>query len=287
MNLDPKVIFPIIFLVYMIDMFIFTILKILYEEKQILGREIFMTIVGAILPICAQIGSVFYFFVVIKCLDSYTVMMSDDKRERLSSRFAMLRAICWVIPPMCLGFAFIPAIGLAYPEYQATYARIYLIGTGANMWLYGILTATSLRYLLLELISQSQIFSQSSDDFKVVIWRLSLAYYLLIYNCLTVGGSLIVFGTIDFLRTLSTYLFIFDGLFCPIGATVLILTVSKISYNPKSSFTSASIKDKLFTIPAKIISQSVRLTKTSITVAPSPVSPMISVRYGVHEMEQP
>ena len=244
---DPKHIFPFFFLAYMIDSTIFTSVKTEYPDKELVGRDLFITVVGGFLPFFAQVGAVFYFFVVTRCLESYTTMMNEEKRGRLRKQFAWLSAVCWVIPSLSAVFSFVPAIGLFYPDIDhSIFAMVYLIGSGATMWLYGILTAFTLRCLILELRSHVKSYLQCSADLHRVLWRLSFAYYVLIYNCFTIGGSLIVFGISDYLRARSTYLLVFDAVFCPIGATVLILTVSKISYTPDRVILAASIPVKLF-----------------------------------------
>jgi hypothetical protein len=234
-KINSKSIFPILFLLDLITCSIFTILKLNYCDKKNIGDDLFMTIIGSLLPIFAQVGLVSYFSVVMNCLQSYTVMMTGERKEILSKHFSMLNKVCMIIPLTCVGFSLLPVIGLQYPMYGSTFAVIYLIGNGLNAWVYGILTASALKHLLYELSNHVNTFSQSSDELKLVIKRLKSANIVVIHNCFNVGLSFIIFGASDFLLTKSTYLFIIHQICCPVGATVLILTVSKISYIPVGS----------------------------------------------------
>ena len=225
---DPRTIFPVFFLLYLIDTIFYTALKIAYEDRQIVGRDTYITVAGCLIPILGQIGLVFYFFIVIKFLKSYMTMMPDERRERVASRFALLVVMCCMILPLCCIFGFMPVIGLVYPQHWHTFGMIYLAGIGTNSWLYGLLTSSALRDVLIELKNHVASSPQSSGDLTVVLGRLSTAYYAIISNAFMVGLFAIMFGAYDYLMRRATFMLLLASLSCPIAATLLILTVSKI-----------------------------------------------------------
>ena len=240
-SLNPRSIFPVLFLAEMAVCSIFAITKIVYQDKQIVGRDLFITLIATLLPLCAQVGLVFYFFVVINCLKTYAIMMTDERRELLENRFAILSRICSMIPALSISFSIMPAVGLRYPRYSHSFAMIFHIGTGTTAWLYGIVAASAVRYLIIELQSHVDSFAQSSDDLQLVIKRLSGAYVVIIHNCFMTGFDSTIFGAYDYLLARSTYLFIVGIFGVPIGATVLMLTVSKL---PRNNSRSVSVKKK-------------------------------------------
>ena len=246
-KLEAKSLFPVFFLAYMIDTTFYTVLKIVYQDGQIVGRDLAMTIVGSLLPIFAQVGLVFYSFVVMKFLKSYVTTMGNQKRVTLERKFNILSRLTSIIPLTSVVFSVMPLFGLPYPEHQYIFSKIFLIGTGANAWAYGILTGSALSSVLHEL--KSHVFPQSSDDIRVVKWRLTFAFYVIVCNSFLIGAASTVFGLFDFLMELSTYKFLFDLLFCPVGATVLILTVSKISKEGKDGFSAITLNK----VPKKIL----------------------------------
>ena len=228
-TLDPKSIFPFFFLASQIVGTALCSLKIIDKDQQIIGRDVVITFLGACLPLFAQWGLVIYFFVVIRCLKSYTTMMTAERSERVAKRFALFSRICLMIPPTSFAYSMIPLVGLPYPFYERTFAVIYLIGNGINAWLYGALTSLSLRFLLKELRCQVESFPKTSRDIKQVLQRLTYAYYVIVSMSFIIGASYVIFGSFSYLLVKSTYLFIFQQLTCPPSSTILILTVSRIS----------------------------------------------------------
>ena len=226
---DAKSIFPFFFLASQIAGTALCSLKIVYKDRQIVGRDVAMTFSAGLLPLFAQWGLVIYYFVIIKCLKSYTTMMTVERSERVAKRFATFTRICMTIPPASFIYSMMPLVGLPYPFYERTFAVIYLIGNGINAWLFGALTTLSLRILLIELQNQVESFPETSSDIRQVFRRLTYAYYVIASMSFIIGASYIIFGSSRYLMARSTYLFIFQQLTCPPSSTILILTVSRIS----------------------------------------------------------
>ena len=239
---DPKTIFPIFFIMCMIFITSISSLKIINKDQQIIGKDFTMTFLGAFLPLFAQYGLVTYFFVVIKCLKCYTAMMIVERCERVSSRFAILSRICWMILPTSFIYSIMLLIGLSYPHSERLFATIYLVGNGINAWLYGAVTSLSLRCLLNELKSHVESFPDNSDDIRQVVRRLTYAYNVIASMSFMIGASYVLFGSFNYLLVRSTYLFIFQQLTCPPSSTVLILTVSRMSHIGDSAQSGSSVK---------------------------------------------
>ena len=288
-TLDPKSIFPFFFLACMIIVTSISILKIIHKDQQIIGRDFTMTFLGTFLPLFAQWGLVIYFFVVIRCLKSYTVMMTAERSERVAKGFAILSAICLTIPPTSFMYSVLPLVGLPYPFYEGTFAIIYLIGNGINAWLYGTLTTLSLRFLLKELQNQVESFPETSSDIRQVFRRLTYAYYVIASMSFIIGASYIIFGSSRYLMARSTYLFIFQQLTCPPSSTILILTVSRMSHTGNGSRSesqngSQSVSRSISLMKSPVNYQKVSPTKFSSTNNIQNASIMIPDNDTVHSI---
>ena len=248
---DPRSIFPIIFLLYMIDTLLYTGLKIQYQGRKIIGRDLFMTVVGCSLPTLALVGLVFYFFVVIKFLKSYIKIMPIGRRQRAANRFTMLVMACEIIPPLSAAAGMMPGVGLAYPQHLHIFARVYHIGIALNAWLYGILTASALGLVLFELKTHVESLHNAPDDLRVVLQRLTAAYHVISLNSFSVGLLSLLTGTSEYLLRRTTYFQLFDSLCCPIAITVLILTVSKIPHSLNEKDSSTSMRERLTSFTSK------------------------------------
>jgi hypothetical protein len=213
---------------FLFDSIFYLVLKIIYEDKQIIGKDTYITIAGCFFPIFGQFGMVFYFLIIIKFLKSYITIMSSERRDRISSRFALLITICWMILPLSFIFGIMPVIGLQHPKHSHMLGMIFLIGIGTNAWLYGMLTSSALRDVLIELNKDINSFQQSSRDLKLVLLRLTIAYYAIIFNAFSVGFVAILFGVYEYLTRRFTFMIILSAFFCSITLTLMILTVSKI-----------------------------------------------------------
>ena len=237
---DPRTIFPLFFLLYQIDTLFYAGLKIAYQDGQIIGRDTYVTVAGCLIPVLGQVGLVLYFFIVLKFLKSYMTMIPVARRERVEGRFALLIVLCSTMFPLCCIFGFMPVVGLIYPGHLRDFGMIFLVGIGLLAWLYGWLISSALRDVLIELKNHVDSYPQSSGELKVVLRRLTRAYYVLIANCLAVGLFAILFGTIETLRRQTIFMMVLASLNCPIASTLLVLTVAKMPA-PKVSPTETAL----------------------------------------------
>lgn len=232
---DPRTIFPWLLNLGSILQIIFSVGKVMSSNNLIIGRDIFPTILGSLLPPLAEIGLISYFFVVLKCLKSYIGIQPENRGSVLTDRFRLLGAASIVIAPIFAIFSFMPTVGLGFPEHRRDFAMLYFIGIGVIAWLCGIVTTTALRYLIGELKSHIKNFPQTLGDVKSVLWRITLAYYVLAVSIFLLGFSFIICGFSDVFLRKATYLILFQQLCCPPASTILILTVSRISQSNQIS----------------------------------------------------
>jgi hypothetical protein len=229
---DPKTIFPWVFLLQLWLQIAFASLKLADPAVQLVGRNILITILCESTLFLAFLGLAIYFYVILKFLKSFTDMLTEDRREKISEHFAVLRTLCPMIPPLSFVFSFIVVIGIRYPEHYKVFQLINLIGDGSLTLFYGLLTTSALRFLRNELSLHLASFPQSSDEIRLVLKRLTLAYYMLLVMSFLMGISYFIFCT-DYMLRKSTYLIIWLDTSWPPAATILILTVSRISSRVK------------------------------------------------------
>ena len=134
-----------------------------------------------------------------------------------------------LVPAICASSSLLVIIGLKFPSYQRAFALSCLITGGFLTLLYGFLTTSALRYVRLELLSHVKGFPQSSDEVRLVLKRLTLAYYMLVIMSSAMGVSYFLFCTTDTMLRKSSYLIIWLHISWPPAATILILTVSRIT----------------------------------------------------------
>jgi hypothetical protein len=253
-SFNPKTIFPILFLCVLIDCCTISIIKIVGQDRQIVGRDLLITLLATFSAACYQTGLVFYFLVVINCLKTYTTTMTDGRRQLLERRFLILSRICCFVPIISITFSILPTISLWCPDYWYIFAIIYHIGVGTTSWLYGILSVYTVNSLINELKNHVITFPQHSDDYCIVIKRLSRARNAIGMGSFNAGLSFFLFGINDYFLTKSIYMYMIQLIICPISATFLLLSVSKISYksNIDTIGTMTSISMKMKPLLAKL-----------------------------------
>ena len=269
-TLNSKTLFPWIFLLAMANQIIFAVAKIIHQEQQIVGRDLFVTGLAALLPSTAQAGVVLYFFVVIKCLNTYSTMIADG--DKLLRYFALLRNIGALIPPLSLFFSIMPIFSIYYPKLGKAMTLSYLIGNGMLSWCHGIITCLAISKLVVELTRHVKSLPSTSGDLLVVIKRLRLAYYAIIATTFTIGFSYFAFGVSEYLLRKSSYLFIYQQLTCAPASTVLILTVSKIPTN-RALHTEKSVS-KLPSVAVLLMMKPSNFSLKSVSVQSSSVVPV-------------
>ena len=237
-------VFPWIFHIGMILQIVFAVDKVLYQCSNVVGKSILLTVLGSVLPIFAQVGLIVYFFVVFKFLKGYAGIMTEERQCEVYRRFAVLETSSKIIAALSFTFSMMPTVGLIFPAYQREFAMAYLIGDGCVAWIYGLLTTSALHYLLTQLREHVNNFPQACSEMRLILQRLTAAYYMIAIMSIIIGFSFTTFGYYDSFLRKSTYMFIFQQIICPPCSTLLILTVSRITkttqIKPFSTFTDIS-----------------------------------------------
>ena len=226
---EPKIMFPWVFLLQLWLQVVFSVIKLVYREKQTVGKNLLITVVAGTLSVLVFLGLVIYFLVVLKFLRGYTTVLTAERNQIITDRLKMLSILSMLIPVACFLSTALLVIGLLYMEYQKIFIRCCLITYGVITLLYGFVTSSALRFVCIELTSHVKSFPQSSDEVRLVLKRLTLAYYMLVVMSSAMGNSYFFFCTTDFLLRKATYLLIWLHISWPPAATILILTVSRIT----------------------------------------------------------
>ena len=93
---------------------------------------------------------------------------------------------------------------------------------------YGTITTSALNYLCRELCIHIQLYPDIANDVKLILKRLRFAHHILLIMTILMGFSTFIFCFGKF-RNLSSYFFIWLLTSWPLCATIVILTVSRIS----------------------------------------------------------
>lgn len=227
---QPRMLFPWVFLVELSAQAIFSTIKLIYGEEHLVGRDMNITCLLASSVFLSFYGLILYFFVVLKFLKKYSTMIVKERRDKLESLYAFLRVVTSSMPPLAFLFSYISIFGIIFRSYQRVFAIVSLIGIGLLSLLYGWITTTALKNLRKELSSHISNFPQSSDDIKLVLKRLTIAYRILLVMPTLMGLSYFVF-CFDYMLRKSSYLIIWLHMSWPGVATIIVTTVSQIANN--------------------------------------------------------
>jgi hypothetical protein len=125
---EAKSIFPLIALINKIGFFLFALIKLIYNDKQLVGKEIGISIVYALGCPLIFTSLIVYFFIVIKFLKSTTESMSSEIKEKVTKRFDLLATLVYFILPLTTVSTFLPLFGIGFHEYRNIFAKVMLIG---------------------------------------------------------------------------------------------------------------------------------------------------------------
>mmetsp|Transcript_15354 Transcript_15354/g.14724 ORF Transcript_15354/g.14724 Transcript_15354/m.14724 type:complete len:396 (+) Transcript_15354:229-1416(+) len=229
LSFHAKALFPIFFLLHGVGDIIFNAMKIASNGERTIGYDVAITIVSSLLPPVFFTGLILYFRLIIGFLNGYARMMSSDSCAKVRTRFASLSFCSWLIPPSSLAICLVQCIGLLYPSKEDKIGQMYNIGLGFLCLSFGVIFGHSLGFLIGELGVHLKSGSMSTADIKTVSKRLKIA--------LVIGGGLffsmfllcVIFGSSLLLLHRSTYLVVLFQIMMSPTATILIMTVSKIS----------------------------------------------------------
>ena len=251
---DPRTFFPWIFVAQLWVQQSFAIIKLICQQNQLVGRDCLITLVLSVATFMSFVGLVCYFSVILKFLKSFSTMLTRDRKDKLAKYFARLRTLILIILPTSFASSSILLIGLRYPQFENIIAITFLSGMGFLCLFYGCLTTFALKYVCAELSNHVDIFPNSSDDIKLVLTRLTEAYMVIMVMSFLIGISYFLFCT-NYLMRKSTYLFIWLLFSWPPVATILTLSITRISQRVTPTVSiSKSIVQSISTIEASTMS---------------------------------
>jgi hypothetical protein len=240
---NPRTIFPWIFFIQLWVQQSFSITKLICQQDQIVGRDCLATVLLSVSTFMSFMGLVCYFSVILKFLKTFSTMLTRERKDKLAKYFTILRTLSLIILPTSFVSSFILLIGLHDNHLQNAAAITSLAGMGFSCLFYGCLTTFALKFVRVELSEHVKIFPNSSDDIKVILKRLTESDLVIMVMSFLIGTSYFLFCT-DYLIRKSTYLFIWLLLSWPPVATILTLSISRVS--PKVTPIVSLSKNRLF-----------------------------------------
>lgn len=173
-----------------------------------------------------------YLQVIIQFLQGYSRMMSSASRERISQRLVLLGYCSWFILPAILIIGIMPLIAIAYPAQSNKLCMVHVIGAGLITFFYGFICSNCLSFLLKELkIYVKNLEGTLSTDIKLVVFRLTAAYIVIVGSSAVFGILYVVFGSADLLFHLMAYFQLFTCACVPPQTFILVITVARVSHS--------------------------------------------------------
>jgi hypothetical protein len=130
---EAKSLYPLTVLISLCPYILFSILKIIYSDQQLVGRDILITMVYMLCPMLTFFTLVCYFFIVIRFLKSLTATMAPEIGNKVARRFNLLTTLIFCIPPLAIITCGMPVMGIPFPRYRNIFAKFSLIGNGMDI----------------------------------------------------------------------------------------------------------------------------------------------------------
>jgi hypothetical protein len=226
--------FPLFFLLHGIGDFVFSVLKVTMKNSSV-GNDLPITVLACSVLCFSFTGIVLYYMVLLNFLKGYTRMINPVSREKVEKRFSLFKKVAWLLIPIMYVVGLLMVTGLKYSEYRIDFAMIYLIGGGICTLLFGILWLLTFGFLIKELANHIKLSVGSTNDIKVVYFRLKAAYYIGSVLMVTIAVFYIMFGLWSFLRIRSEYMILLIQIVAAPTFTSLVLTVSRINHKDQIS----------------------------------------------------
>jgi hypothetical protein len=245
-------ILPWIFLFQLWTEVAFAIMKLIRREEKLVGKDLLATLLGNIALTSAFLGLGVYFLVILNILKSFADMLVENRRIRVMEYFATLKILCGLIPIISFISSYSVVIGVRYPKLQRTLVLASMITYGFLSLFFGYLIASAIMYLRRELVKHITIFEQTSEGVRLVLKRLTVAYYMLLVMTFLIGISFFMFCP-DYMLRKSSYLVLWLLISWPPASTVLILTVSHVSNRVEPGMMDPGSASDLSDTPQSII----------------------------------
>lgn len=209
--------------------YLFAILKIIYGNRQLIGRDIAISLVYPFVPLSITMCVIMFYFMVIHFLKSLTISMAPEVGDKVTKRFNLLSTLILFVPPFSIIFCLVPLLGIPLPKYRNVFTKLYFVGEGVMALCLGSLMLNALGYLLGELSRHINSVSQPDEDIRTVYKRLCLlTYYIIALNVFLLPFTYLIFGFWDVLLKKTTYLIFCQLNSCVLVSHILIFTISGI-----------------------------------------------------------
>jgi hypothetical protein len=208
------------------------ILKVSYvdEQRPLIGRDLSVTLVAAFTYFFTSLGMFLYLQVIIQFLRGYARMISTSSSERVLKRLFKMSNLSWCIVPAVVISSILLLIALAYPSHSKELCMAHLIGIAVTAFVYGLIFANCLSFLIKELNDYSDSLDPTlSNDLKIVVSRLNVAYYFICFMSSNGGIIYIIFASSNYLFHVTTYLHHIMFMVVPSVSYVLVITVAGVS----------------------------------------------------------
>jgi hypothetical protein len=229
---EYKTLFPLCHLIMGCASSIYGALKVSSPNgKQLLvGRDVSISLVSALFLTFGWFGMVVYLHLIIQFLESYSLVMVSESKERILQRFHKLDTYSWFLVPFALVFSILPVIAVAYPSQSRQLCIACFIGLSMVAFIFGLIFSSCLSFLIKELnVYINSIEEYLSVGIKLVVKRLNAAYFVVVGSCLVLGILLLIFGSSNYLFHLSTYFMLIACICVSPFTLVLVITISRVS----------------------------------------------------------
>ena len=248
---DPKTLCSFTFLLVGISDLVMSLSAILYEERQLIGKDSMVSYAASIFTLFCFVGLSAYFQIMVHFLKNSSRLMTASSRYKVISRLTVLRNLSWAIIPLSIPICLSTIFCWIYPEHARSFAMTAIIGIGVMIFYYNVLFLTALGFIVAELsayLDTAQVqLRGGTNAVSLVCRRLKFVYKF--GGASLFGGALLMIlcGSWDFLFRKFAYINILLRLNSILFFTLLFITISGVA--------SGNVTSKLMTVRSAMTSR--------------------------------
>jgi hypothetical protein len=233
---EYKTLFPLCFFIHGTLSVIFGILKISHPngKQHLIGRDLSVTLTVLFSLTILFSGLIMYLHVIIEFLKGYSLTIRRPSRERVFQRFDQIIYYSWFIIPAVVISCILLLLAIEYPSKSEQLCRAHFIGMSLTSFIYGAIFFHCLTFVLKEL-KMNIISGNSSNQIKVVAFRLNIARIAMSGTSAVCGTLLLIIGSSKLFFYLGIYLYLIVCTLLPPILYILVVTVNIFSHKKPSS----------------------------------------------------
>ena len=231
--IDPKILCGSIFFLSAFFGFLVSLLFLIDARRYVIGQDLLVSVSSTLHVFFCFIGLSLYFEMMLHFLRQSKVLILVGSCQVILPQLTMLRNVSRVIMPLCIPVSLFTIFPFVYRENAKVFAMTGILGVGLLIFMDGVLFVLALRFIVEGLskhLKKTQISESNAGrgegSLHMVHRRLSMASHIGIISLFGGSGTMVFFGSWDFLFRKFAYLAVIMRLIGIILFATLYATIS-------------------------------------------------------------